>query len=78
MFNMFLICIDDLMYTKGAILGAVSPNNLVTGGTIILMTLVTLAALYFRPKKFARLSWYNVLIIAAFLGGAYFSYVLNS
>jgi cation:H+ antiporter len=27
MFNMFLICIDDLMYTKGAILGAISPNN---------------------------------------------------
>ncbi len=78
MFNMFLICIDDLIYTKGAILGAVSPNNMITAGTVIVMTLVTIAALYFKTRKRARVSWFNLLIVAVFLAGAYINFRFNS
>jgi cation:H+ antiporter len=78
MFNIFLICLDDLMYTKGPILGVISPVNMVTAATIIVMTVITIAALYFRPKRFARLSWFNVLIVVIFLIGAFFNFILNS
>ena len=77
MFNMFLVFIDDLIYTKGPIFDAVSPNNLITAGTIIAMTLITLAALDLKPRRFHRVSWYNLPVILVFLVGTYISYRLN-
>ena len=78
MFNMFLICIDDLIYTRGPILGAVSPNNLVTAVTVIFLTLVTIAALDLKPRKRFRLSWFNILIILLFITGAFINYTVSN
>jgi len=77
MFNMFLICFDDIIYTKGPILSAVSSNNLITAVTIIVLTLTTLAGLYFKPRRLFRLSWYNILIFGIFITGAYLNFAAN-
>jgi len=77
MFNMFLICFDDIIYTKGPILSAVSSNNLITAVTIIVLTLITLAGLYFKPRRLFRLSWYNILIFGIFITGAYLNFAAN-
>jgi cation:H+ antiporter len=77
MFNMLLICLDDLILTKGSIYGAISRNNLVTAITVILMTFVILVGLYFKPRKLGRLSWFNLLTIIIFLIGTYINFILN-
>jgi cation:H+ antiporter len=77
MFNMFLIGIDDIMYTQGAILGAVSLNNLITAVTVIAMSLVTIAGLYFKPRRLFRLSWYNVIVILFFFIGAVIAFIFS-
>ncbi|MCR4394139.1 MAG: hypothetical protein NUV31_07205 [Dehalococcoidales bacterium] len=77
MFNMFLICFDDILYTKGPILSAVSSGNLITALTIIVLTLITLAGLYFKPRRFFRLSWYNLLIFGVFITGAYLNFLAS-
>ncbi len=74
LYNMTIISVDDLLYLKGAILEAVSPYHLVTAAGFILMTLIFIAALYTRPVRLYRLSWWNVLIVVIFLASAYFSF----
>lgn len=77
LFNMTVIPIDDLFYWQGPILASVSSTHLVTALVVILMTGIFMAGFYFRPKRFLRLSWCNVAMIALFLTGSYFSYTLG-
>lgn len=76
LFNMTVIPIDDLFYLQGPVLASVSESHLITALVVILMTGIFMAGLRFRPKRFLRLSWCNVALIALFLLGAYFSYTL--
>ncbi len=76
LFNMTVIPIDDLLYLQGPILASVSESHLTTALVVILMTGIFIAGLHFRPKRFLRLSWCNLALIALFLLGAYFSYTL--
>ena len=76
LFNMTVVPIDDLFYLHGPVLASVSESHLITALVVILMTGIFIAGLHFRPKRFLRLSWCNVALIALFLLGAYFSYTL--
>ena len=76
LFNMIVIPIDDLFYLHGPVLASVSESHLITALVVILMTGIFIAGLHFRPKRFLRLSWCNMALIALFLLGAYFSYTL--
>jgi len=74
LFNMTIISVDDLLYLKGPVLAAVSENHLITAFTVILMTIVFIAGLSFRSRRFFRLSWWNSALISLFFFGAYSSY----
>ena len=74
LFNMTIIPIDDLLYLKGPVLAAVSESHLVTALAVMLMTLIFIAGLRFKPRRFLRLSWWNCTLITLFLAGAYFSF----
>ena len=76
LFNMTVIPIDDLFYSRGHILASVSENHILTALVVILMTGIFMAGLHFKPKRFLRLSWCNMALIALFLLWAYFSYTL--
>ena len=76
LFNMTIIPVDDLFYLKGPVLASVSESNLITALAVILMTLVFIAGLRFRPKRLFRLSWCNLSLIVLFLIGAYLSFTL--
>jgi cation:H+ antiporter len=76
LFNMAVIPIDDLLYTPGSVLGAVSSINLLTAGFVIVMTGVLIAGLYFRPRRHLRVSWVSLTLIVLFLIQAYLSYTL--
>jgi cation:H+ antiporter len=74
LFNMTVISIDDLFYTKGPMLAHVSENHLVTALVLMLMTGLFIVGLYLKPKRLFRLSWWNCVMIVLFIVGAYFSY----
>jgi len=76
LFNMAIIPIDDLLYAPGPLLNAVSTSHLITAGAVILMTVIFIAGLHQRPKRYLRLNWCSLLLIVLFLAQAYFSYTM--
>ncbi len=77
LFNMTVIPIDDLIYLEGPILASVSESHLLTAGMVIAMTVVFIAGLHLKPRRYFRLSWCNLAMIVMFLTQAYFSYTLS-
>jgi len=76
LFNMTIIPIDDLLYLKSPVLAAVSENHIITAFAVMLMTIIFIAGLHFKPRRFLRLSWWNSAVIVLFFLGAYFSFTL--
>lgn len=76
LFNLTIIPVIDLIYTRGPILAEVSEGNVVTAAAVAVMSILFLAGLRFRPRRFLRLSWFNVSLIILFLVSAYLSFVL--
>lgn len=74
MFNMGIgIVCYDIFSRSGSIFSAASPDHVFTAAIAILMTLIVIAGLIFRPRRKTplRVSWYSVALIVVYLGGAY-------
>lgn len=76
LFNMTIVSVDDLIYLKSPLLAAVSGNHLITALVVMLMTLIFLGGLRFKPRRYLRLNWCNSALIILFLLGAYYSFTL--
>jgi cation:H+ antiporter len=76
LFNLTIIPVTDLLYTRGPVLANVSESHLVTAAAVILMTLVFIAGLRFKPRRFFRLSWFTIGLIVLFLVSTYLSFIL--
>jgi cation:H+ antiporter len=76
LFNMAVIPIDDLLYIQGPLLESVSTSHMITAGIVIVMTGVVIAGLHLRPRRFFRVSWCSLVLIALFLVQAYLSYTM--
>lgn len=76
LFNMTIIPIVDLLYLPGSILAGVSQNHLLTALIVMVMTMIFIAGLRFKPRRLLRLSWCNLALIALFILGAYLSFTL--
>jgi cation:H+ antiporter len=74
LFNITIISVDDLLYTKGPVLAHVSESHLITALVVILMTGLFIVGLHFKPRRFFRFSWWNCALVVLFFTGAYFSY----
>jgi len=75
LFNLTIIPVTDLIYVKGPILAGVSESHQITAAAVIAMTLLFIAGLRFKPKRYFRLSWWNCAMIVLFLASAYFSFI---
>ena len=76
LFNLTILPITDIIYTKEPILAGVSESHLVTAVAVVVMTLLFIAGLRLKPGRFLRLSWWNCVMIALFLAGTYYSFVM--
>jgi cation:H+ antiporter len=69
-FNVAVVGFDDLLYTDGILLTAVSPAHLVTATSAIVMTGAAIVGLTFRAqRKRFRLSWDTFAIVAMYVLG---------
>jgi len=77
LFNLTIIPIIDIIYTRGPILADVSESNVITAAAVTVMTVLFIAAFRIRAKRILRLSWFNISIIILFLLSAYMSFTLG-
>jgi cation:H+ antiporter len=76
LFNLTIIPITDLIYLKGPILAEVSESHLITAAAVVVMTLLFIIGLRYKPNRFYRLSWYNCVIPVLFIASAYFGFIM--
>ena len=78
-FNIFILAIDDIFYTKGPILSHVSMSHAVTGFMAVLMTGITIVSLEFslEKKAFLRLGWDAIAILLAYFINIYLLYSMR-
>ncbi len=69
LFNIAIIAVEDVFYTKGSLLGAVSSEHAVMGFIAIMMTGIAIVALTYRSRKklFLRLSWDAIAFVLAYI-----------
>lgn len=80
LFNLgFIIFVDDLFYSKGAILHEVDSGHIITALFAILMSCVIIIGILFKPKYWLRgwVSANSVLLIGLYLGAMITLYVLS-
>ncbi len=76
MFNMVIVAIDDLFYTKGAILSYVSATHLTTGLMAIIMTGVVIIGLTYPPKrKIFRVGVDSIVLLLFWAFSMYILYI---
>lgn len=69
-FNVAILGLDDVLYTRGPLLASVSPVHLVTLVSAMLMTAVAIIGLTYRAqRKRFRLSWEAIAMLAAYFAG---------
>lgn len=77
-FNILILAIDDLFYTKGYLLKDASDNNLISVFSVIIMTTIAIAGLMYRQesKKFL-LAWDTLLIFLLYVANILLLYILR-
>lgn len=77
-FNILILAIDDLFFTGGHILGAVSPNHIVSASSAMAMTAIAIAGLMYRAeKKRLFFAWDSIGIMLFYLINLMMLYMLR-
>ena len=72
LFNVLILAIDDMFYTKGHILKDASPYNMLSVFSTILMTAVVIAGLTYKVKgKKYLLAWDSALIFLIYIANLF-------
>ena len=79
MFNIAILAVDDLMYTKGPLLTMVSSNHVVTAGIAVVMTGIAVVSLTYRIQKktVLRLGWDAMALLLAYIANISLMYLLR-
>jgi cation:H+ antiporter len=72
LFNILILAIDDMAYTKGPLLWSISPSHAVSGISAMIMTGAAIVGLFYRPagRVFKIAGWVSLAIVL--------TYVLNA
>lgn len=79
LFNIAIIFFNDIFYRKAPIFEVLSQKHIFTVFIVILMTMVVIGGLIFKPKKknMFGLSTYSIILIIIFVFGSYVNFVLS-
>lgn len=77
MFNIGVIAVDDLFYTKGPILSHVAPVHMLSAFSAVMMTGVAIVGLLYRPqgRLFGKLGWASLVLVTLYLMNTYVVYL---
>jgi len=79
MFNILILAVDDMFYTKGELLKDADDSNLVSVFSVIIMTSIATAGLIYQSKARKRflLAWDTFLILLVFIFNLVLLYFLR-
>lgn len=77
LFDMLILAIDDIAYTGGPLLSAVSPAHAVTAFAAITMNGIVIVAILYRPatRLWGTVGWVSLALLVTYLLGAYAVYL---
>jgi cation:H+ antiporter len=77
LFDMLILAVDDLAFTKGSLLHAASPSNAVTAFAAVIMSGIFIVAVLYRPETRVRgtIGWVSLALLAVYLLSAYAIYL---
>ncbi len=77
-FNIFILPIADIFYTKGSILSNMSLTNLLPAGFSVLMTgIVIVGLIYKAERKFLPLAYESIVLIFVYIVGIYIIFIAH-
>lgn len=77
LFDILVIALDDVAYTKGNIFAAVSPAHAASAFAAVIMNGIFVVALLYRPRNrlFGSISWVSLSLASIYFFSAYFLYL---
>ena len=79
LFNLVILAVDDLFYTPGPLLSAVSPIHVVSALSAMMMGGLAIVGLLYRPpdRVFGIVGWISLLMLWVFVSNTVFLYVFG-
>lgn len=77
LFDILILAIDDIAYTKGPLLAAVSPAHAITAFAAVVMTGIFIVAMLYKPATRLRgtIGWVSIALLLVYLFSAYAIYL---
>ena len=77
LFNIAILAVDDLLFTKGPLLANVSPTHAMSALSAVVMTGVIIIGLVYRPKTrlFMGVGWVSLSLLTFYLLNSYVIYL---
>ena len=77
LFNIVILSIDDLLYTKGSLLQDVSTTHAVSAFSATMMTGVAIAGLFYHPRTrvLKLVGWTSIFLFCAYLLNSYILFI---
>jgi cation:H+ antiporter len=77
LFDVLILAIDDLAYTSGPLLSAVSPTHAVSALAAVIMSGIFIVALLYRPETRVRgtIGWVSISLLMVYLLSSYVIYL---
>lgn len=77
LFDVLILGIDDVAYTKGPLLSAVAPAHAITAFAAVIMSGIFIVALLFRPETRLRgtIGWVSLSMLVVYLFSSYAIYL---
>ena len=77
LFDLLIIAVDDVFYTRGSLLADVSPVHAVTAFSAVMMSGAVIIGLVYRPRRrlLGTLSVVSAALLAVYLVNVYVLYV---
>lgn len=80
LFDVLVIAIDDMAFTKGNIFAAVSPAHAASAFAAVIMNGIFVVALLYRPRNrfFGTIGWSSLSLASIYFFSAYFVYLYSN
>jgi cation:H+ antiporter len=77
LFDILIVAVDDIFFTRGPILAHVSPVHAVTAMSAVMMTGIVIVGLLYRPKTrlFRAAGWASLLLLGVYLLNSFVLYL---
>lgn len=77
-FNIFILAVDDVFFTKGPLLAFVSPSNIISALSAVAMTTIAIIGLTYRAeRKHLFLAWDSIAIIGVYMSNLMLLYMIR-